>query len=45
MRSVIDAAARTGLTTVALAGGCFLNRVLAAELPGRLAQAGRNRTD
>ena len=36
----IDAAARSGITTVALAGGCFLNRVLATELPARLEAAG-----
>ncbi len=34
------AASESGLDTVALAGGCFLNRFLAAELPVRLAAAG-----
>lgn len=35
-----DAAERTGISTVALAGGCFLNRVLASALPERLERAG-----
>jgi len=39
-RWVIDAAARREVTTVALGGGCFLNRVLAGELPPRLREAG-----
>ena len=35
-----DAAEHTGIETVALAGGCFLNAILARELPGRLQQRG-----
>jgi hydrogenase maturation protein HypF len=35
-----DAASRTGIDTVALAGGCFLNRWLAQLLPERLSRAG-----
>ena len=36
----IAAAETSGVTTVALAGGCFLNARLAALLPARLADAG-----
>lgn len=36
----IDTAARSGLKTVALAGGCFLNRVIAASLPEALRAVG-----
>lgn len=36
----VEAADRTGLRVVALAGGCFLNAHLAAELPRRLLSAG-----
>jgi len=36
----VDAASRSGLDTVALAGGCLLNRFLAAELPRRLQAEG-----
>jgi hydrogenase maturation protein HypF len=35
-----DAAARTGLDTVALCGGCFLNAHLARELPMKLQRQG-----
>ena len=34
------AASQTGLETVALAGGCLLNRYLAEDLPRRLEQVG-----
>jgi len=34
------AASQTGLTTVALGGGCFLNAILSRELPARQAQSG-----
>ncbi len=37
---VLDAAQRTGIDTVALAGGCFLNAYLATTLPRRLQQQG-----
>jgi hydrogenase maturation protein HypF len=37
---VLDAARRTGIETVALAGGCFLNAHLANALPRRLEQQG-----
>ena len=36
----VDAARQTGLEVVALAGGCFLNAHLAAQLPQRLRDAG-----
>ena len=36
----VDAAQRSGLEVVALAGGCFLNAHLAAEVPRRLREAG-----
>ena len=36
----VDAAERSDIDTVALAGGCFLNAWLAAELPARLLRAG-----
>jgi len=36
----VEAAERTGLQVVALAGGCFLNAYLAAEVPRRLCAAG-----
>jgi hydrogenase maturation protein HypF len=35
-----DAASRTGIDTVALGGGCFLNAHLARELPARLERMG-----
>jgi hydrogenase maturation protein HypF len=35
-----DAAARTGVDTVALAGGCFMNQFLAGALPPRLSKLG-----
>jgi len=37
---VVAAGARTGLRQVVLSGGCFMNRVLAAELEQHLATAG-----
>ena len=37
---ILDAAERSGLSTVALAGGCFLNAWLANSLPRRLEQHG-----
>lgn len=37
---VQDAARRTGIATVALSGGCFLNAHLARELPPRLERMG-----
>ena len=37
---VIDAAESTGLTTVALCGGCLLNRHLRTALPSRLQTRG-----
>jgi hydrogenase maturation protein HypF len=36
----VQAARRTGLTDVALSGGCFMNRVLAQDLERLLGQAG-----
>jgi hydrogenase maturation protein HypF len=36
----VEAAERSGIDTVALAGGCLLNAWLAAELPARLSRAG-----
>jgi len=37
---IAQASARTGLTTIALGGGCFLNRVLSADLAARLRACG-----
>lgn len=39
-RWAVHAADTTGIDTVALAGGCFLNRYLATEVPERLRRAG-----
>ncbi len=36
----LDAARRSGIETIALAGGCFLNAFLARALPARLEQSG-----
>jgi hydrogenase maturation protein HypF len=35
-----DAAERSGIDTIALCGGCFLNAHLAREVPGRLQEQG-----
>ncbi len=39
-RWAVHAADTTGIDTIALAGGCFLNRHLAAQIPARLRSAG-----